>query len=72
MFARYIKEKLAGVLDEKTLAAGDILARYRPVIRQMFAAEEQRKYAAEKLLERCTDGGELPTDNEIDKLLESL
>ena len=72
VFARYIKEKVTGVLDEKTMAAGEILARHRPVVRQMFDTEEQRRKAAERLLERCTDGGELPTDKEINELLESL
>ena len=72
IFARYIKGKAAGMLDEKTLAAGEILARYRPVIKRRFDTEEQRKSAAEKLPERCTDGRELPADEEIDELLESL
>ena len=72
IFARYIKEKAAGALDGKTLAAGEILARYRPVIKRRFDTEEQRKSAAEKLLELCTDSGELPTDNEINELLEKL
>ena len=72
IFARYIKGKAAGMLDEKTLAAGEILARYRPVIKRRFDTEEQRKSAAEKLLELCTDSGELPTDNEINELLEKL
>ena len=72
IFARYVKEKIAGVLDSETLAAGEILARYRPVVRQMYSTEEERKKAAEKLLGRCTDGGEPPTDNEIQKLVESI
>ena len=72
IFARYLKEKAAGMLDEKTLAAGEILARYRPVIKLRFDTEEQRKSAAEKLLERCTDGSKLPADEEINELLESL
>ncbi len=72
IFARYLKEKVAGALDEKTLAAGEILARYRPVIKRRFDTEEQRKSAAEKLLERCTDGSKLPADEEINELLESL
>ncbi len=72
IFARYVREMLTAALDEKTLAAGDILARYRPVIRQMFGTGEQRKNAAEKLLERCVSGGGIPTDNEITELLESL
>ena len=72
IFARYIKERTADVLDEKTIAAGELLARYRPVIRQMYDSEEQRKNAAEKLLERCVGGGELPADDEISELLEKL
>ncbi len=72
IFARYIKEKIAGTFDEKTLASGEILARYRPAIKRRFDTEEQRKSAAEKLLGRCTDGRELPTDEEINELLESL
>ena len=72
IFARYLKEKAAGMRDEKTLAAGEILARYRPVIKLRFDTEEQRKSAAEKLLERCTDGSKLPADEEINELLESL
>ena len=72
IFARYIKEKIEETLDKKMLAAGEILAKYRPVIRQMFDTEEKRKLAAEKLLEYCTDGSVLPSENEINELLESL
>lgn len=72
IFARYIKEKIADTLDEKTLAAGEILARYRPVIRLKYDTEEKRKKAAEALLELCVSGGGSPTDNEIAELLESL
>ncbi len=71
IFARYIKEKVAGALDGKTLAAGDILAKYRPVIKQRFSTAEKRKEAAEALLQRCADG-EPPDKNEIEELLESL
>ena len=70
IFARYIKERIDDTLDEKTLAAGKILARYRPVIKRDFGTEELRRYAAEELLRRCTDGGELPADEEINELLE--
>ena len=63
IFARYVKGKVAGTLDEKTLAAGEILAAYRLVIRQRFDTEEERKLAAEKLL---------PSEDEINELLDSL
>ena len=72
VFARYLREKTEELLDAKTLAAGDILARYRPLIKHGFPTEEQRKNAAEAVLERCTESGEIPTDKEINELLERL
>ena len=72
IFARYIKEKVSAALDEKTLAAGEILGKYRPVIRKKFDTEEARKLAAEGLLARCTNGCELPDKKEINELLERL
>jgi len=71
-FAGYIREKAEELLDEKTLAAGEILARYRPLIKRKFPTEVQRKNAADALLERCVSEDELPSDSEITELLESL
>lgn len=72
VFARYLREKTEALLDAKTLAAGDILARYRPLIKQRFPTEEQRKNAAEAVLEYCTRSGKIPSDSEINELLERL
>ena len=72
IFARYLREKTEEMINEKTLAAGDILAGCRPLIKQRFPTEEQRKNAAEAVLERCTESGDIPTDNEINELLEKL
>ena len=72
IFARYLREKTEEMLDEKTLAAGDILAKCRPLIKQRFPTEEQRKNAAEAVLEYCTGSGKIPSDSEINELLERL
>ena len=72
VFARYLREKAEELLDAKTLAAGDILAKYRPLIKQRFPTEEQRKNAAEAVLEYCTRSGKIPSDSEINELLERL
>ena len=72
VFARYLREKTEELLDAKTLAAGDILAKYRPLIKQRFPTEEQRKNAAEAVLEYCTRSGKIPSDSEINELLERL
>ena len=72
VFARYLREKTEELLDAKTLAAGDILAKYRPLIKQRFSTEEQRKNAAEAVLEYCTRSGKIPSDSEINELLERL
>lgn len=72
IFARYLREKIEELLDEKTLAAGDILAGCRPLIKQRFPTEEQRKIAAEAVLERCTESSMTPTDGEIKELVEAI
>ena len=72
IFARYLREKIEELLDEKTLAAGDVLAKYRPLIKQRFPTEEQRKIAAEAVLERCTESSMTPTDGEIKELVEAI
>ena len=72
VFARYIKDKAETILDEKTLAAGEILSRYRPLIKQRFPTGEQRKNAADALLKLCVTGNSSPSENEIMELLDSL
>ncbi|MBQ9484208.1 MAG: bifunctional precorrin-2 dehydrogenase/sirohydrochlorin ferrochelatase, partial [Ruminiclostridium sp.] len=55
IFARYLREKTEELLDEKTLAAGDILADCRPLIKQRFDTEQKRRTAAEAVLRYCTE-----------------
>ena len=72
IFARYLREQIEELIDEKMLAASEILTRYRPVIAGMFRTPDERKNAAEELLRLCTGNGAIPGDEEINRLLESL
>lgn len=72
VFARYLREKTEELLDEKTLAAGDILAGCRSLIKQRFDTEQKRRTAAEAVLRYCTESDVTPKDGEIKELVEAI
>lgn len=72
LFAKYLRERFEDMLDEKTLAAGMLLGRYRPLILEKVKGEENRKKLQEKILRRCIDGEKLPADDEINSVIKEF
>lgn len=72
LFARFLRRQIEDIFDEQLIETAEILSRYRPIIKDRFNTEKQRKEASESLLELCLIGGKLPTDKEINDLLERI
>ena len=71
-FARFVREKVEDELDSFTLGIGELLARYRPRIKEMLSTEKLRAEAADAIIDMCLLDDVLPADKEIDDLLERI
>lgn len=69
VFAKYLKERIDELLDEHTLEIAAVMSEYRNVIKNTFTNEELRSSANEILLEMCLNLEELPSDEQIRKVL---
>lgn len=72
IYARFLRERIDDMLDGRTLETAEILGRYRPVIKRIFADEQTRKEVNGALLDLCLVGDALPDDKEINDMLERL
>ena len=70
--AGYLREKIDGLIDKKTLDIVEILGKYRLAIKEKFCTEQTRKSVFEALLQRCIINEDLPSDREINFMLEEL
>ena len=71
-FAKFVREKVEDELDSFTLGIGEILAGYRPRIKEMFVTEKQRAEAADAIIDLCLLDDVLPDDSDINDLLERI
>ena len=71
-FAEFVREKVEDELDSFTLGIGEILAGYRPRIKEMFVTEKQRAEAADAIIDLCLLDDVLPDDSDINDLLERI
>lgn len=69
VFAKHLKERIDELLDEHTLEIAAVMSEYRNVIKNTFTNEELRSSANEILLEMCLNLEELPSDEQIRKVL---
>ena len=69
VFAKHLKERIDELLDEHTLEIAAVMSEYRNVIKNNFTNEELRSSANEILLEMCLNLEELPSDEQIRKVL---
>ena len=69
VFAKYLKDRIDELLDEHTLEIAAVMSEYRNVIKNTFTNEELRSSANEILLEMCLNLEELPSDEQIRKVL---
>lgn len=72
LFAWFLRMMIDDMLDERYLGIAEILSRYRPVIKQKFSIEKERKVAAKALLDFCLLDDTLPDDAKIDAMLERI
>lgn len=72
VYAKFLKEQIDGLLDSFHLKIEELLGRYRPVVKRIFSTEYKRKEAFEAILDLCLAEGHIPSDGEINAMLEVL
>lgn len=72
LFARFLRETIDGIFNEKLETTADILARYRPVIKRTFDDEKIRLIANEAVLKICLKSDGTPDECEIKEMLGRL
>lgn len=71
-FAKHLRREIEALLDERTLAAAELCARVRPMLKSYFDTEGLRAAAAEELIRLCYEGGSLPSDEAVRRLFERI
>jgi siroheme synthase-like protein len=60
VFARYLREQIELLLDEKMLETARIMGENRPLIKASSESSAERKAVAEELLKKCLESADLP------------
>ncbi len=71
-FAKYLRRKTEEMLDDRTIAAAELSARARPMLKEYFDTEKLRAAAADELLRLCFEGECLPSDEAVRELFERI
>lgn len=71
-FAKYLRKRAESGLDSFTLGIGEMLARFRPRIKELFPTEKHRAGAADALIDLCLRENTLPSDEAAENLLREL
>lgn len=72
IFAKYIRRTAEQWLGGDNIEIAELLSRYRPIIRKKLHTEAERKKVMESLLEFCLTEDRIPTDMEIQTILEDF
>lgn len=72
LYAKFLREKIEDLLDGFHPEASELLGRYRPFIKCIFGTEHKRREAFEAILNLCIAEGDIPSDEEINTMLEVL
>ena len=70
-FSKYLRRRIGTVLDDTVLELGKLLARIRPVIKEMFCTEKQRAEVCEELI-KYTSEKRIPDEKETEQILERI
>jgi siroheme synthase-like protein len=70
--ARFLREKAEEMLDDRFYFAMETVSRFRPLIKEMFCEEQQRKYAMEKLFGISLESEKGLSDDEAKAVLKEL
>lgn len=71
-FAKYLRQRITSLLDERTLQTAVLMKACRPVIRAQDLTEDERREAADALLHLCLSSEQLPDETAILQLLEAV
>ena len=71
-FAKHLRREIEALLDDRTLAAAELSARVRPMLKKYFDTERLRARAADELLRLCSEGGGLLSDEAVRELFERI
>lgn len=70
--ARFLRENIENMLDDRYLEIADILGAYRKLIKQEFKTELQRKNVLEVLLNMCVNNEKIPSEEQIEDMIKEM
>lgn len=71
-FSAYLRRKIEELIDDKMLFCAEITAEIRPLVKEKFSSEEQRRNAVYAVIGYIDEAEGIPDRAEIYKLLEDL
>lgn len=70
--ARFLRENIENVIDERHFEAASVLGSYRKLIKKEFSTEAQRKNVLEALLNMCLADDKIPSEVQIDAMIKEM
>ncbi|MBQ5331807.1 MAG: hypothetical protein J6K92_00900 [Oscillospiraceae bacterium] len=71
-FSAYLRRKIEELIDEKMLFCAEITADIRPLVKEKFFSEEQRRNAMYTVISYIDEAEKIPDRSEIYELLEEI
>ncbi|MGN0587791.1 MAG: bifunctional precorrin-2 dehydrogenase/sirohydrochlorin ferrochelatase [Oscillospiraceae bacterium] len=71
-FSAYLRRKIEELIDDKMLFCAEITAEIRPLVKEKFSSEEQRRNAVYAVINYIDAAEKIPDKSEIYKLLEDM
>ncbi|MDD6992177.1 MAG: bifunctional precorrin-2 dehydrogenase/sirohydrochlorin ferrochelatase [Oscillospiraceae bacterium] len=71
-FSAYLRRKIGELIDDKMLFCAEMTAEIRPLVKEKFSSEEQRRNAVYAVINYIDGAEKIPDRSEIYKLLEDI
>lgn len=71
-FSAYLRRKIEELMDEKMLFCAEMTSMLRPLVKEKFTAEEQRRNAMYAMIDYIDSSEQIPDKSEIYRLLEDM
>lgn len=71
-FSAYLRRRIEELLDDKMLFCAEMTARIRPIVKEKFFTEEQRRKVMYAVIEYIDSSEKIPEKSEIYRLIEDM
>lgn len=71
-FSAYLRRRIEELLDDKMLFCAEMTARIRPIVKERFSSEEQRRKVMYAVIEYIDSSEKIPEKSEIYGLIEDM